>query len=253
MTSTDNSDNSDNTDSTVQHWSELTADPMDEMVIERRQAHLAHARRLPVPDRATYLRTLASGRRVLDLGVVDHTSASDRNERWLHGQLAEVAGTLLGIDIVADEVALLQQKGFDVACMDVTAGELPDGTWDLIVAGELVEHLGSPGGLFDAAAALLDERGTFVLTSPNPYAPWRVVQNLRGRPHENADHCLLLSPWGIAELAERAGLRLRSFRGIAARPVGWKARCLDAAVRRRWLPVVRETTCESLLYEVVRP
>jgi len=233
-------------------WSDFALDPMESRVIERRQALLAAARQAPVPDRIAYLRSLASGKRVLDLGVVDHTSRTDRSEWWLHGQLAEVAGELLGIDIVADEIELLKQKGFNVACMDVTAGMLPEGTWDLIVAGELVEHLGSPGGLFEAASALLAEDGTFVLTSPNPYAPWRVYQNLRGRPYENADHALLLSSWGITELAERSGLRLRSFRGIGARPVGWKARCLDTAVQRRWLPFVPEATCESLIYEIVR-
>lgn len=237
----------------LRHWSDFTADPMDHSLIAGRQKQLDAARRPPVPDRASYLRSLARGRRVLDLGVVDHTSDTERSDRWLHGQLAEVAGTLLGVDIVADEVESLVQKGFDVRCMDVTAGELPKGKWDLVVAGELIEHLGSPGGLFDAAEALMDDGATFVLTSPNPYAPWRVYQNLRGRPYENMDHALLLSPWGIAELAERAGLQLRSFRGIAARPIGWKARWFDAMVRRGWLPFVRETTCESLLYEVVRP
>jgi 2-polyprenyl-3-methyl-5-hydroxy-6-metoxy-1,4-benzoquinol methylase len=225
---------------------------MDPIVIGRRQAILRSARRPPIPDRLAYLLELAEGRRVLDLGVVDHTSQSDRRDHWLHGQLAKVAGTILGIDIIENEVELLRQRGFAVECMDVTAGELPEGEWDLIVAGELVEHLACPGGLFDAAASLLAENGRFILSSPNPYALWRVVQNLRNRPYENADHSLLLSPWGIVELAERAGLRLRSFRGIGSRPEGWKALLVDSAVRHRLLPLVPETTCESLIYEVAR-
>jgi SAM-dependent methyltransferase len=225
---------------------------MDPGVIAQRQTLLRAARRDPVPDRVAYLRTFATGKRVLDLGVVDHSSNTERSEHWLHAQLADVADDVLGIDIIPDEIERLSDRGFNVACMDVTAGDLPTGTWDVIVAGELVEHLGSPGGLFDAAAALLADDGTFILTSPNPYAPWRVYQNLRGRPYENTDHALLLSPWGITELAERSGLRLRSFRGIGARPDGWKARLVDTAIRRRWLPFVPETTCESLIYEVVR-
>lgn len=234
------------------HWSEVAPDPMDPGVIAQRQAFLRAARHAPVPDRVEYLRALASGKRVLDLGVVDHSSNTDRSVHWLHAQLVDVADDVLGIDILAEEVQRLADRGFNVACMDVTTGARPGGTWDVIVAGELVEHLGSPGGLFEAAAELLAEQGTFILTSPNPYAPWRVFQNLRGRPYENTDHALLLSPWGITELAERSGLRLRSFCGIGARPVGWKARIVDTAIRRRWLPFVPETTCESLIYEVVR-
>lgn len=234
------------------HWSDLADDPMDPTLIESRQKLLRHVRADPIPDRVAHLQSLARGKKVLDLGVVDHTSDSDRRDHWLHGQLRDVAGELLGIDIVADEVDKLRQQGYRVECMDVTAGERPEGRWDLIVAGELVEHLGSPGGLFDAAADLLDDDGVFVLTTPNPYAPWRVVQHLRGRPYENADHALLLDGWGIAELAERAGLRLTAIRGLAGAPVGWKARVLDALVRRRLIPVIPETTCESILYELVR-
>lgn len=234
-----------------EHWSDLTDDPMDPPAIEARQAGLRAARRPPVEDRPEYLVELGRGRRVLDLGVVDHTSRSDRRTQWLHGQLAGSARECLGVDVIPSEVDRLVEEGFDVRCMDLTAGERPEGEWDVIVAGELIEHLDRPGELFRAVAELLAPNGVFVLTSPNPYAAWRVFQQLRDRPSDNVDHALLLNPWGIAELADRWGLRLHSFRGIRARPTGPKARLLDAVVRRRLLPVVPEATCESMLYEVV--
>jgi 2-polyprenyl-3-methyl-5-hydroxy-6-metoxy-1,4-benzoquinol methylase len=236
-----------------QHWSDSANDPMDPQLMAERQARLRAARAEPVADRVDYLRRLARGRKVLDLGVVDHNSDSDRREHWLHGQLAEVSSEILGLDVVADEVELLASRGFTVASMDVTRGEMPPGEWELIVAGELVEHLGNPGGLFEAADRMLSAHGTFVLTTPNPYALWRVFQNINDRTHENLDHALLLSPWGIIELAERNGLVLSRYRGIGPHPVGWKARVADLAVRSRVLGLTPESTCESVMYEIRRP
>jgi SAM-dependent methyltransferase len=233
-------------------WTDIAADPMDPRVIAQRRSVVDAARRAPVPDRAAYLCALAQGKRVLDVGVVDHTSASERSERWLHGRLAAVAGEILGVDIVAEEVEVLRERGYNVVCLDITGGELPDGPFDLIVAGELIEHLGSPASLFDAAAQLLTEHGRLVLSTPNPYAAWRVYQNMSGRTSDNVDHALLLNAWGIAELAERAGLRLDSFRGISAPPVGWKAKLFNRALGLRVLPFVPESVCESVLYDIVR-
>lgn len=232
-------------------WFDVAPDPMDPRVVERRRATLASARREPVTDRASYLCSLAAGRRVLDIGVVDHDLHSERSDRWLHGRLAAVASSILGLDVLEEDVALLRERGLAVECRDVTTGDLPAGRFDLVVAGEVVEHLDRPGHLFTAAARLLEPDGRLVLTTPNPYALWRSYQNLRGRPIENVDHVTLLSAWGIAEFAERAGLRLHSFRGIATQPVGRKARLVESLVRRRWLPLVPEAVCESVLYELV--
>ena len=107
--------------------------------------------------------------------------------------------------------------------------------------------------MFEAAADLLADDGVFVLTTPNPYATWRVVQNLRGRPEDNVDHALLITGWGITELAERSGLRLGAIRGISAPAVGWKAQAMSSLVRSRLVPLVPESLCESVLYEVRRP
>lgn len=112
----------------VRHWSELAPDPMDPEAIAQRQESLSAARRAPIPDRVKYLQALVSGKRVLDLGVVDHSSNTDRSPHWLHARLVAVAGDVLGIDIIADEIDRLSDRGFNVACMDVTKGELPGGT-----------------------------------------------------------------------------------------------------------------------------
>jgi 2-polyprenyl-3-methyl-5-hydroxy-6-metoxy-1,4-benzoquinol methylase len=236
---------------TAVHWSSLAADPMDGAVLARRRATIAAARRDPIEDRTTYLCDLVRGRRALDVGVVDHDLRTDRSDRWLHGALAEAAAEIVGLDVVDDEVEELRRRGYDVRRLDITDGELPDGRFDVVVAGEVIEHLARPGELFGAAARLLEPDGRLVLSSPNPYAAWRVVQHLRGDLQENADHVVYVDAWGIAEFAERAGMRLESFRGIRTRTPGAKAAALRLAVRSRLVRAVPELLCESILYEVV--
>src|SRR4030095_4081512 len=58
--------------------------------------------RLPRPvDRYDYVRERCRGLRVLDLGAYDETEV-DREQhaswRWLHGEIAGVAATVLGVD-----------------------------------------------------------------------------------------------------------------------------------------------------------
>jgi 2-polyprenyl-3-methyl-5-hydroxy-6-metoxy-1,4-benzoquinol methylase len=224
---------------------------MDPVAIERRRAVVDAARRPPINDRTALLRDAVRGKRLLDIGVVDHSLGGERSGRWLHGQLAAEAASSLGVDILEEQVAEIRALGYQVECIDVTSGGRPAGTFDVIVAGEVIEHVGNIGGLFDAASDLLAPGGTFLLTTPNPFAAWRVYQHLRGRPHENVDHVSYFSAWGIAELADRAGLQLRSFRGIVANEqTGRKAKLMAWLMRRRLVRFVPEAMAESILYEM---
>lgn len=233
-------------------WHEISSDPMSPAVLERRRTAVRTARRPPTTDRIGYLRRLAAGRRVLDIGVVDHDLGSDRARHWLHGELAKVASGILGIDVLPEQVDELRRRGYAVENRDITTGDLPSGTFDLIVAGEVIEHLDRPGHLFTAAGQLLEPDGRLVFTTPNPYALWRINQNLRDRNRDNVDHVTLISPWGVTEFAERAGLRLESFRGIVTPPTGTKARLARMVFGGRWAGLVPEAFCESIIYEVVR-
>lgn len=233
------------------HWSTYAGDPMASIAIDTRRAVVDAARLPPIRDRTGYLRDAVRGKRLLDIGVVDHSLGGDRAGTWLHGQLAAEAASCLGVDILPGPLAVLREQGYQVECLDVTTGGRPAGEFDVIVAGEVIEHLGNIGGLFDAAADLLAPGGVFFLTTPNPFATWRVYQHLRGRPNENVDHVSYFSAWGIAELADRAGLQLRGFRGILpTSQTGRKARLLAKLMQLRLVRFVPEAMAESILYEM---
>jgi len=197
---------------------------------------------------------MAKNKNVLDVGVVNHIAESAEDPDWLHGRLLAVASRCFGVDIAAEGIRKLLEKGYNVALCDITSeqGENITDRFDLIICGELIEHLGNPSRLFDAARRLLVPGGSLVLTTPNPFYLGRIFRHLFNASCENVDHVTMLFASGVAELADRAGLELKSYRGIYPEPVTKK--------RKLFLPVkwmVQATTnneaaCESIVYECIR-
>lgn len=195
----------------VTHWTEIADDPNDPRAIAFRARTLRAAWRDPIEDRIDFILGRCRGRRVLDLGCVAHDIARMASPDWLHGRVAEVASSCLGVDILQEGVDHLNREGYDVVAHDLTTGPgtLGEaGPFDVIVAGELIEHVPALDMLFRAAGDLLATQGQLIITTPNPWAPHRVAAGQRGDCWENVDHIMFAFPSGVAELAERHGLIL---------------------------------------------
>src|SRR3972149_3893096 len=124
----------------------------------------------------------------------------------LHRHLARAAAESPGVDVLQDGIEALRRAGFNVRVCDITR-ELIDGAFDVIVAGEIIEHLGHTEALFQLARRNLAPSGRLVVTTPNSYYLGRIRDALMGRSRDNADHVSLWWSSGIAEMAERNGLR----------------------------------------------
>jgi 2-polyprenyl-3-methyl-5-hydroxy-6-metoxy-1,4-benzoquinol methylase len=138
------------------------------------QLEMVH--RLPpatLVDRFDHLRDLARGRRVVHVGFVDAgcQSLNEQAGAWLHEHLAGSAAELVGIDVDEAGVQRARARGYEayaVDCRDVAAlRALELGPADLVVAGEVIEHLDDPGGFFDGIHALVAPGGQLVVTTPN--------------------------------------------------------------------------------------
>jgi SAM-dependent methyltransferase len=84
------------------------------------------------------------------------------------------------------------------------------GPFDLVVAGEIIEHLGAPQALLEFARGLLRPGGQLLLTTPNPFALWRARAGQIRLVWESVDHATYMFPSGIAEMASRTGMVLRT-------------------------------------------
>lgn len=195
----------------VRRWSDLTSDPNAPVALAHRARVLQAAWRPPIADRVTFIESRCRDRKVLDVGCVAHDVERMSSPAWLHARIAAVAGRCIGVDVLASGIEAMRERGYEVVLHDLTTGPgaIPDlGPFDVIVAGELIEHVEGLDMLFELARSSLSDTGQLIITTPNPYAPARVRAGQLGIVWENADHIVYAFPSGMAELCERHGLRL---------------------------------------------
>jgi SAM-dependent methyltransferase len=73
-----------------------------------------------------------------------------------------------GIDYSKTEVSKLRKKGFDVRQGDFEKGiHLKDSSFDIIYAGEVIEHLYNPDLLIEESNRLLKKDGFLIISTPN--------------------------------------------------------------------------------------
>jgi 2-polyprenyl-3-methyl-5-hydroxy-6-metoxy-1,4-benzoquinol methylase len=87
---------------------------------------------------------LVRGKTVLDVGCVQHNADNQGSDTWLHRHLVRSAASVPGVDIIQTEVARLTDRGDKVSCADAVSLDL-DEAFDVITAGEIIEHLDEPG------------------------------------------------------------------------------------------------------------
>lgn len=240
----------------TQDWKSISNDPNAPAAQKARRTTLVQARsRELIVDREGYLAQLAAGLNVLDVGVVAHTPEAYESPAWLHRRIAQSAKTCTGVDILEREVQQLRSLGFNVLCRDICTQPLEQ-TFDLIVCGELIEHLDAPGPLFAGCAKMLEPGGRMVLSTPNP---WFLTYALKGLFEcaplvDSADHVAWFDPATLCELGMRHGFRLDRYTGVrVTKTYTGKAGLLFAlsGVLMR-LGMRRETFAKTVVYEFVK-
>jgi 2-polyprenyl-3-methyl-5-hydroxy-6-metoxy-1,4-benzoquinol methylase len=182
------------------------------------QRHIAASR--PTIPKDEWIVGMASGREVLDLGCIDHSvdTALGLGDAWLHHRLQAAAARLVGLDLlVEDAEALSTQHGYDIRPGDAEDFHWPD-RFDVIVAGDLIEHLSNPGRFLECVAEHLAPGGRAVVTTPNPFNIEQVIQALvRNQVFVNPEHALWLDPRTMHQLVARSPLRIDQFHWIDTR------------------------------------
>jgi 2-polyprenyl-3-methyl-5-hydroxy-6-metoxy-1,4-benzoquinol methylase len=221
-----------------------------------RRAAIAKARSASlVSGRVAYLCGLVAGKSVLDIGVVEHTLRAAEHSQWLHAHLRRHAAECIGVDILETEVKYLNERGYNVIVADVARAPLAR-TFDVIIAGEVLEHLDAPGMFMENCAAMLKPGGRLAITAPNPWYANAILKNCFSRSTfvDSADHVAWYEPSVLFELGQRHRLRLDRYAGvIVSQPTTMKAKVF-LALRPILvaLGVAPELFAKSTIYEFVR-
>jgi SAM-dependent methyltransferase len=164
-------------------------------------------------DRDAELIHLARGRRVLHLGAVGYAdlSAEERVTRapnTLHWSLTNV-GDVTGIDYSRDVVDAYRRDGIfsNVIYGNVENLSAVDriGTFDLIIAADIIEHLSNPGLMLESVKRFCNNDSEMVITTPNAFGISNLMRYMVGTFHEGAEHVMTFNMYNLCQLMHRHG------------------------------------------------
>jgi ubiquinone/menaquinone biosynthesis C-methylase UbiE len=173
--------------------------------------------------RERILKILTPGDTMLDLGA----GAGIIRQMNFRG----LAGRVCGIDL--DPRILTQNRYLDEALHgSAEAIPYPSGTFDFVIANNVMEHIADPHGVYREICRVLKPGGRFLFKTPNKWhympliarlTPLRFhqyINRIRGRSTEDTfpTKYLANSPGQIRELAKGSGLRVESIELIEGRP-----------------------------------
>ena len=146
------------------------------------------------PERTALFRRHVGGpgRRVLDIGC----RAGALTRAYLEGN------EVVGVDVDREALAEAAQLGIETVWADAQQRlPLEDGSFDVVVAGEVLEHLAAPRSLVDEAFRVLRPGGTLVGSVPNAFRLKNRLRFLLGRrPSDDPTMLQLLSPADLLAL-----------------------------------------------------
>ena len=172
-------------------------------------------------QRLDFLRERVEGRSVLHLGCTNHPYTHESIEKgtFLHKDIVEKASVTCGFDFDEEGLEALRALGYtDLYRADLEKLEDVglDTTFDVIIAGEVIEHLKNPGSFLEGIKRFMHNGTELILTTVNAYAAFRfAAYALRGRGGVNEpvhpDHVFYFSYKTIKKLVESAGFKETEF------------------------------------------
>lgn len=177
---------------------------------------LADMNKEPV-QREDFLVELSRNKRVLHFGFTDapFTKTSLEAGTMLHRRINDVAASLYGVDVDRAAVEIYRQATGDTSntILDIEAEphltrDLTD-QYDLILFGEILEHLKNPGnGLTHLHAICAANPGSkVVVTVPNAFAILFFCAAVNGHEIVHPDHYYWFSPVTLKKLLMTYGYR----------------------------------------------
>lgn len=161
-------------------------------------------------SREAYSLNAARGHRVLHLGFVGDRELGS-GEMTLHERLVRVASEAWAVDLDEPGVESFRARHPELAertlvgdACDLASLAIP-GHFDLIIAGDLIEHLVAPASLLASCRPLLAPGGRLLLTTPNALGLLTVLRAWKGYEKVNPRHTLWFSFSTLREFCLQTG------------------------------------------------
>jgi SAM-dependent methyltransferase len=184
--------------------------------------------------------------------LLDAGSGNGRNLEFLRQFFPNAR--MCGAEIAAQGVENIRKLGFEAVQCDVSV-EIPyaDDSFDVVICGEVIEHVIYTDRLLQEIGRVLRPSGTLILTTPNlAYAVNRVLllfgiqplftetsyhRNLGrvfrflGQGNQTQGHLKIFTARSLRELVESCGFKVEALEGYLVMQTGI-ARVIDSVFRR---------------------
>lgn len=201
-------------------------------------------------QRIPTLTDYCSGKSVIHFGFADHLPLIEKKREdgvWLHECLADVATTLVGIDVNRAAVDYIKENipSAECYCIDIVNEDLPDDItqrkWQVLLIGELLEHVDNPVEFLSMIARTFPNVDEFIITVPNAFCVTNFVCARGGNEMVNTDHRYWFSPFTLAKVCNRSGLDLVACRAVDPVMIGKGLLARFTSISSKKYPFLRET------------
>lgn len=149
------------------------------------------------------LKPFFKGQNILDIGC----AVGYKKEDWMHRNIKEVSKSIIGLDRDKEAVEEIRSMGYNVIYGNAQNFDLSQ-KFDLIHAGELIEHLENPGEFLSSARRHLSENGRLLITTPNALSIVNTLYASTGGLQVNNEHTCWFCEYTMKTLLERMNLEV---------------------------------------------
>lgn len=173
-----------------------------------------------IKQRVDYILDACRGKQVLHLGCADtpYTRVRLDDGTLLYTMIEDVAAAQYGVDLSAEGIEVLCEQGYRnlaIADAEQIALQNPFGQveFDIIVAGEIIEHLSNPGLFLESLKPLFSKPSAkLVLTTVNAYCAHRFFYSLLMREESvHPDHVSYFSRKTLSRILTMHGYEIEDF------------------------------------------
>ncbi len=167
-----------------------------------------------VSDRESFLIDYANEKNVLHIGCVG--TRDIKTKKSFHEKIFSVANNCIGLDINSEGINDLKSKNpelkiIEKSAEDLSDKDLQDYNINLIILGEVLEHIGNPEKTLKAIAGL-KVNPEIIITVPNAFG-WRNFLEMLFKHKEitRLDHYCYYSHTTLNTLISDCGLKLNNY------------------------------------------
>lgn len=167
-------------------------------------------------NRKQFILDYCRNKSVLHIGFADAPFTAERIEQQnlLHTQLKAVASSLFGLDTNAEAVDNYRSLTGDVNVTAAPPGEFEQMNsfrYELILAGEVLEHIESPAAFISDCTNVLQAGQELLVTVPNYTSLDSIAATLNSTESVHEDHHWYFSPYTLFQKFDTAQWELQQF------------------------------------------